>query len=149
MPAATVESWIAAALCGRRRPAIWASARSSATTIRHIELLTKLCGKFGSDSDNERAVAARLANDLVYKLDLRWGDVLALPTTNDAANDTPDESDPGFWASIIRQCQNRPELLSRREHGFLAAVARWVARNRLPSPRQQTWILDIARRASP
>lgn len=40
------------------------------------EVLVKLLGRLGSDNDNERAVAGRIAWEMIRKLNLSWDDVI-------------------------------------------------------------------------
>ena len=130
---------------GRRRPRplIFAAA-GGAVPLRHVELLRKLTGIFGSSHEGERANAAKLADELVRKLNLTWPQIISLPTVTDIADDT----DPAFWAAVIADCQRRPDLLRKGEAAFLVTVAKWTARGNAPNAKQQKWLKDIAGRTS-
>ncbi len=43
------------------------------------ERLTKILGMLGSNSDGERAIAARMADQLVRDLGLTWADIVIPP----------------------------------------------------------------------
>ena len=85
--------------------------------------LAKLCGKFGSDHDGERATAAAKADQLIRSHGLRWSDVIALP--------------PSGNSNKIRFALGHIDLLSRWEHGFLLGI-----RGKQTLSEKQSTVLD-------
>jgi hypothetical protein len=51
-----------------------------------VQRLAKICGRFGSDYDGERAAAAAKADELVRKRGLTWRDVLIPAETKPQSN---------------------------------------------------------------
>lgn len=64
------------------------------------ERLARICGKFGSDSANERAVAAEMANRMVRKLGVTWHGVLT-PKLADQRKESEKRSRAGVTLDMV------------------------------------------------
>jgi hypothetical protein len=90
--------------------------------VKARERLVHLCGKFGSDNENERASAASLADRFVHAHGLTWGDVIAAPAAT-------------HLQLVIEALSSREEL-SDLEIDFLRNAAGFGEL----SPKQQEWL---------
>jgi hypothetical protein len=82
------------------------------------ERLTKLLGMLGSNSDGERANAARMADQLVRGLGLTWGDIV-IPAHAVPARD---------WRRMANYCLALRDQLNQREMEFVESVDHWLSR---------------------
>jgi hypothetical protein len=99
--------------------------------------LSKLCGMLGSAHDGERAAAARLADEFVKKLGLRWNDVI-----NPAVESVPLPPPKCGWRGHLAVCAMRSAFLNTRERDFVLSLSESIKR-REPTERQQQWLADI------
>jgi hypothetical protein len=97
-----------------------------------LERLIKLAGMMTSPFDNERAVAAAKAADLLKRHGLTWADVLA--------GQQPAPLRPGrHWRTCISDCLTRPGL-SAWEREFLTTLRNWRGE---PTPKQRARLTAI------
>jgi hypothetical protein len=130
------------------------------------EMLVKLLGRLGSDNDNERAVAGRVAWEMIRKLNLSWDDVI-VPALGERAKPKPkidfnqtsgSGGQPGEkLTDWFRSPEDFEEMLGAamersnavNEATFLDSLSekfgRFGARMYL-SERQYNWLSDIADR---
>jgi hypothetical protein len=130
------------------------------------EKLVKLLGRLGSDNDNERAVAGRIAWEMIRKLNLQWDDVI-VSKFSEKGNKKPDidfnfarNAAAGAGEKLMdwfRSPEDFMDMLgaaARRTQGinedtFLVSLSekfeKFGARMYL-SERQYKWLSDIADR---
>jgi hypothetical protein len=94
------------------------------------ERLTKLLGMLGSNSDGERANAARMADQLVRGLGLTWGDIV-IPAHAVPARD---------WRRMANYCLMLCDQLNQREMEFVESITGYRG---APSDKQQRWLSKI------
>jgi hypothetical protein len=87
---------------------------------KDADRLAKLAGLLGSDSDGERANAARLATDLLKRYGLTWRDALTPAPAHQVAPPTPAWPMPHQRA--ISECLAWNAILSDWEKQFLRDV---------------------------
>jgi hypothetical protein len=97
--------------------------------------LAKLLGMLGSNSDGERANAARMADQLVRGLGLTWSDIIAPPDLITAPFEACHD-----WRRTAEYCHRHRAALNDRERAFIATMLTWRG---TPSERQQQWLNDI------
>jgi hypothetical protein len=89
-----------------------------------LEKLRKLCGMLGSDFDGERAVAGRMASDLLREHRLTWADVLGAEAA--AAEPVRVWHEPYDHHQAAAQCLAWGEVLTGWEANFLRSISgRW------------------------
>ena len=96
--------------------------------------LAKLLGMLGSNSDGERANAARMVDQLVRGLGLTWSDIV-MPHAVPASD----------WQRMANYCLTLRDQLNQREMEFVESIARYRA---APSNKQQSWLSKIHARLS-
>jgi hypothetical protein len=99
------------------------------------ERLTKFLGLLGSNSDGERANAARMADQLVRGLGLTWGDIVIPPHAVPASD----------WRRMANYCRMLRDQLNQREMEFVESITRYRG---APSDKQQRWLSKIYARLS-
>jgi hypothetical protein len=98
------------------------------------EKLAKICGLFSSNHDGERASAAAMADAMIRKLGLTWGEVLGLPSS----------VEPEIEDLIAFALSNAAGILNQWETAFL----RSVRRSKHLSRRQLDTILSLVAKVS-
>jgi hypothetical protein len=90
-----------------------------------LDRLQKLLGLLGSDFENERAVAGRMANDLLRHHKLTWADVIAAgPPASSVKVRVWHE--PKGHREAAAECLSWPDCLTEWEQDFLRSVSsRW------------------------
>ncbi len=75
--------------------------------------LAKVCGRFGSSFDGERATAAAMADRMIRNAGLTWDDVILQHFDEPVSDD-----------ARIRFCAEHTYLLTAWEVGFVASIGR-------------------------
>jgi hypothetical protein len=90
-----------------------------------IDRLRKLLGLLGSDHENERAVAGRMASDLLRRHKLTWSDVVAVERPAPRAP-VRVWHEPRRHREAAAECLAWPEILNEWELDFLKSISgRW------------------------
>ena len=90
-----------------------------------IAKLPKLLGMLGSDYDGERAVAGRMASDLLRKYRLTWTDVLGGIEVQVSPR-VRVWHEPISHREAAAECLAWPEILNGWERAFLVSISsRW------------------------
>lgn len=103
-------------------------------TAEQADLLAKILGKMGSDSEGEVLNAAKIADELVRAAGLTWGDVIARPDAWEPGPGQWREPDPGSWQDavfVVLSLDDPP--LSDWDFAFLHGITGQASL----SPRQQ------------
>ena len=79
----------------------------------------------GSAHEGERSNAARLADEFVRKLGLRWADVIYMPPE---------------WQAMAKICREHSHLLTAHEADFINTISR---QRRMPTDKQLAWLEAI------
>jgi hypothetical protein len=92
-----------------------------------IDRLRKLLGLLGSDHENERAVAGRMASDLLRQNKLTWADVLGAEIQVERPRVRVRVwHEPKGHREACAQCMAWPEILTEWEREFLKSISgRW------------------------
>jgi hypothetical protein len=93
------------------------------------EHLTEILGYLGSDNENERANAGRLANDFIKQPGLCWADVIVIAQPPAAE-----------WQWMAKFCAERRTELNDTERNFVGNIR---SLRRQPSDRQLEWLESI------
>jgi hypothetical protein len=91
-----------------------------------IDKLRKLLGMLGSDYDGERAVAGRMASDLLRQHKLTWSDVVGAEIHIEARPRVRVWHEPKEHREAACECLAWPEVLTDWEKEFLKSISgRW------------------------
>jgi hypothetical protein len=91
-----------------------------------IDRLRKLLGMLGTDHDGERAVAGRMASDLLRQHKLTWADVLGAEIRVEPAPRVRTWHEPRGHREAAAECMAWPEILTPWEVDFLKSIGgRW------------------------
>jgi hypothetical protein len=97
--------------------------------------LSKLLGMLGSNSDNERAVVGRMADQFLKSAGLRWSDII-LPAE-------PKCQRADWWRVMVNYCfAHRGELFGKSRE----FVENMHKRDRQPTDKQLEWLASIYHR---
>jgi hypothetical protein len=91
-----------------------------------IDRLCKLLGMLGSDHEGERAVAGRLASDLLRANKLTWADVIGAEPSEVPCFRVRTWHEPRGHREAAAECLAWPEILTDWETDFLKSISsRW------------------------
>jgi hypothetical protein len=91
-----------------------------------LDRLRKLLGMLGSDYDGERAVAGRMASDLLRQHRLTWADVVGSEAQVVTTSRVRVWHEPKGHRESSAQCLAWPEILTDWEKEFLRSISgRW------------------------
>lgn len=102
------------------------------------ERLAKLCGRFGSDFDNERAIAARKADKLVRANGLTWDQIIGAAVQPSKAELEWPDSD---WTAVDAALSASD--LTEWEFGFLSSIRSILGRGGRLSAKQRATVQSI------
>jgi hypothetical protein len=108
--------------------------------------LAKVLGLLGSAHDGECLSAARKAHEIVRAAGATWAQVIctSLPSPSKRAAQPDLFHDwPQQWEWAVAFCARHTDMLGQREATFIEQMRCSL---RLPSPKQCTWLRDIATR---
>ena len=96
-----------------------------------IDKLRKLLGMLGSDYDGERAVAGRMASDLLRQHKLIWADVLGPGIEVQVGPRVRVWHEPRGHREAAAECMAWREILTDWERDFLRSISsRWYLSSR-------------------
>ena len=91
-----------------------------------LDRLRKLLGMLSSDYENERAVAGRMASDLLRQHKLTWADVVGAEIRVETGPRVRAWHEPKGHREAAAECLAWPEILTDWEREFLKSISgRW------------------------